>query len=522
MKRRHFLEHSLAGVAGASLLGPMGASMSREKLQSFLSFMEENDKILVVINMVGGNDGLSTIVPLEYMSELSQLRSHVFIEESRLLSSSANEGSLAFHPALSEMRDIYEEGHLHIVQNVGYENQNFSHFRSADIWMSGSESDEVINTGIFGRYLNDRFPDYPDAYPNTDWRDPLSIETGFSNSLLFNGPLAPMSYLIQNIDEFYELINDEFESDNPATRAGQRHDFIQLISRQANEFGQRIAEVAQGVPDNTQNYPNTDLGQQMAAVARLITGGMKTPVYKVEFGDFDTHDSQVEEADHTTGEHAELLRSLSQSIKAFMDDLRNKGMADKVIGVTFSEFGRTILSNGSLGTDHGTAAPMFLFGDSIRGGVSGSNPVLDSGMTYADNLPYEFDFKNIYSSIFEEWFCTDKTTINDIMGKEFDALGLIENSPCATVFNREEYLKTRNEWVYLVQNPIQDQIMIKSDRKERIARIKIVDLSGRTLANRTLMGQQQFQTSAAGLSAGIYFLEITQGGQVKTLRMIKK
>lgn len=523
MKRRHFLEHSLAGVAGASLLGPMTSSLGSSRLQSFFNILEENDKILVIINMNGGNDGLNTIVPLDYMSELSVLREGVFIPESQLLRSSANNGTLAFHPAMQEIRDLYEDGKVHIVQNVGYEDQNFSHFRSADIWMSGSESDEFIGTGIMGRYLEERFQGFPEGYPNEKWKDPVSIETGFSNSLLFNGQSAPMSYLIQNIDDFYELLSDEFSSSNPDTPAGNRHDFIQLIRRQSDAFGMRIAERAQTVPDNLQYYPDTDLGRQLAAVARLIGGGIETPIYKVEYFGFDTHSAQVDGADptnHQLGLHAELLRILSQSVKAFMDDLDRMGMGDKVIGVTFSEFGRTILSNGSGGTDHGSAAPMILFGNSVQGGVSGSNPVLDSGMTYADNLPYEFDFKNVYSSIFEEWFCADKTVVNEVMRNEYDPIGLIENSPCSVVSTRETHFP-KDRWVSLIENPIRQEILIQSKKKDRIMRIRITTVDGHVLINRTLYGRHSFSTSALGLKQGIYFLEIYQGGQINTLKMMK-
>lgn len=523
MKRRHFLEHSMAGVAGASLLSPMTSSLGSKRLQSFFNILEENDKILVIINLNGGNDGLNTIVPLDYMSELSVLREQVFIPASQLLLSSANNGTLAFHPAMQEMRDLYEDGKVHIVQNVGYEDQNFSHFRSADIWMSGSDSNEVVGTGIMGRYLENRFPGYPGDYPNDDWKDPVAIETGYTNSLLFNGQLAPMSYLIQNIDEFYELLSDEFSSNNPNTPAGNRHDFIQLIRRQSDAFGTRIAERAQTIPDNIQYYPDTDLGRQLAAVARLIGGGIETPIYKVEYFGFDTHSAQVNPADptnHQLGLHAELLRTLSQGVKAFMDDLDRMGMGDRVIGVTFSEFGRTILSNGSGGTDHGAAAPMILFGNSVQGGVTGSNPVLDSGMTYTDNLPYEFDFRNVYSSIFEEWFCAEKNIVNDVMGNEYDPLGIIANSPCTSVFISERTQK-KDQWVRLIENPVQNNIKLQTQRKERIMRIRILSTSGKVLASRTIYGDQTFNTSAIGLKAGMYFLEVHQGGHKLSIKMIK-
>lgn len=521
MKRRHFLEHSFAGIAGASLISPLSSTRSMGKLKRFFEFLEENDKILLVINLNGGNDGLNTIIPLDYMSEMSTLRPDVFIPESQLLSSSANNGTLAFHPSMKEMRDLYEEGKLHIIQNVGYQDQNFSHFRSTDIWMSGSESNELITTGVFGRYLDQRFEGFPEDYPNSEMTDPISIETGFANSLLFNGPFAPMSYLIQNIDEFYELINDDYSSDNPDTPAGNRHDFIQLIARQSNEFGARVAEVAQGVPDNLQYYPDTDLARQMAAVARLVGGGLKTPIYKVEISGFDTHSSQVTGNNNTEGEHATLLSTLSQAVKAFMDDLDRMGIGDKVIGFTFSEFGRTILSNGSNGTDHGSAAPVFVFGNSVKGGVSGSNPYLDSGMTYADNLLYEYDFKNVYSSIFEEWFCTDKMTVNEIMGNEFDPLGLIENSPCVSVFNDEIGLSGASAWVELIENPVRDQIRIRSWRKERLIRIRILSTSGKVLARRTLYGDKNFSTPVVGLARGAYFLEVKQGSAIQSLKMVK-
>jgi hypothetical protein len=176
-------------------------------------------------------------------------------------------------------------------------------------------------------------------------------------------------------------------------------------------------------------YPTGNtLADQLKIVARLIGGGLKTRMYMVNIGSFDTHASQVVAGATDTGTHAVLLQKVSDAIKAFMDDLKTLGVSKRVAGMTFSEFGRRIKSNAGTGTDHGAAAPIIVFGDAIQGGVLGTNPVISASTTVNDNIPMQYDFRSVYATLLEKWFCVDKTTLQNVMLKNFQTLPIIQAS----------------------------------------------------------------------------------------------
>ncbi|NQZ75135.1 MAG: DUF1501 domain-containing protein, partial [Ekhidna sp.] len=408
MKRRSFLRHAIHAAAVPGVFASLGFAMpGRNSMEYFLRQAAETDRVLVMIFLDGGNDGLNTIVPLNRMSELNAVRPRVVLNENELLSLKKSEVGL--HPAMTDLQALYDESKFQIIQNVGYENPDFSHFRSTDIWMSGSSSNEIVNSGWMGRHIENAYPGYPEAFPSDDMEDPLAVEIGYGSSLLFQGVASSVSYTLQNANEFYELL-DNVEQDAPDTPAGDKLKYIRLIAKQSQAYGQRIVDVASNVSrhetypgDPSHSNQQSQLGPQLKVVSKLIAGGSRTPVYMVRIGGFDTHDAQVEE-NHSEGEHAILLKDLNDSIASFMKDLEFHGVADKVLGMTFSEFGRTILSNASNGTDHGTAAPMFFFGNAVRGGVVGDNPVIDRSMNYEDNLPHQFEFRQLYQSVLDQWF----------------------------------------------------------------------------------------------------------------------
>ena len=172
------------------------------------------------------------------------------------------------------------------------------------------------------------------------------------------------------------------------------------------------------------------MADQLKIVARLVKGGLKTRVYMVSIGGFDTHSTQVNQTDTTTGTHANLMKQLSDAIKAFMDDLKFLGVQKRVYGMTFSEFGRRIKSNSSLGTDHGAAAPIILFGEYVAGGVLGNSPTIPANANVNDNVPMQYDFRSIYASILSNWFCVDNTTLQTVMLKNFQSLPIVKTNSC--------------------------------------------------------------------------------------------
>ena len=422
MKRRDFLRGS-SSVVVSSVMGAYGAraySRVNNSLANMLNYANETDRVLVMVFMNGGNDGLNTLVPLAEMSKLSAARPHVLLPENQLIEL-PGEG-LAMHPSLSDFKEMYDDGKLLIVQNVGYENPVFSHFRSTDIWMSGSDSQELITNGWTGRYLDLQYPNYPFDYPNENAPHPLAVEIGRSSSLIFQGPNASMGMAIHDPNFFYDLI-DNIPAPVPEGPIGARIELIRILAKQSEQYSSRVKEAAERVTQQGV-YPNHDLADQLKIVARLIAGGLQTRLYMVELGKFDTHANQVDRSDSTQGLHSNLLKQLGSSIKAFVKDCEGLGVSDRVMGMTFSEFGRRIKSNGSYGTDHGTAAPLFFFGNTINSGVIGKNPKIPNEVDVRSNLDHEFEFRQIYSTVFKQWFCMSENEVQSILG-DFSSLDVV-------------------------------------------------------------------------------------------------
>jgi uncharacterized protein (DUF1501 family) len=513
MKRRSFLRHLTHGVAVPSALGAMGFQMpGANAFESLMRMANETDRVLVMIYLDGGNDGLNTVIPLDQLSNLHHVRPHVILPDDSLIS--LRQSEVALHPAFSDMASLYSEGRFQIIQNVGYPEQNYSHFRSTDIWMSASDSHELINSGWTGRYLEERYEGFPDQYPNADMPDPLAVEIGYGGSLLFQGQQSAMSMVISDPNFFYELVNNE-ESEAPDTPAGDKLRYVRLIERQSQEYGE-VVRAAGEKGTNTTEYPETFIGEQLKIVSRLISGGLKTPIYMVRLGGFDTHDAQVESDDHTTGEHATLLKELNDAVISFMKDTDQQGLSDRVMGMTFSEFGRRIKSNASLGTDHGAAAPMFFFGNHLVGGVTGSNPVIPRTASFDDNLPYEFDFRQIYASVLEQWFEVDKDTLEGSLLKEFETTEIIGET---------RLLGTRDkmdEGIAVYPNPIKDVATIDCSFTNENVQIYVFNYMGKRIA-KAYQGPsgKAIQWNVAGLHPGKYLVVATDGKIRSSFPIIK-
>lgn len=471
MKRRSFLRHVTHSLAVPGVLGSMGFRMAGPgSLTSLLRMASETDRVLVMIFLEGGNDGLNTVIPLDQLSALNAVRPHVILPDKSLHHLSNSDVGL--HPSLTGLKSLYEESRLQVIQNVGYPEQNYSHFRSTDIWMSGSGSNELINSGWVGRFLDDSFPGYPDDYPNLEMTDPLSIELGYGSSLLFQGTAASMSMVISSPDNFYQLLNNE-EEPAPDTPAGEKLRYVRLIAKQSQEYGQVVKSAADKVKGQA-DYPQTNLAQQLKIVSRLIAGGLKTPLYLVRLGGFDTHDAQVEDDDHTTGEHAELLTTLNDAIMAFMKDLEMQGTDDRVVGMTFSEFGRRIVSNASLGTDHGAAAPLFFFGNAVKGGVVGQNAQISPTAGYGDNLEWKYDIRQIYASILEQWLGASGSQLQNVLFGEYEQIDIIGPNAILGVPPANQV-----KGLVVYPNPLNGRTQIKTAKVNEPISIDVIDLQGR-------------------------------------------
>lgn len=432
MERRKFIRNTAAGaVALPSLIN--GFNMKAYGEGSYLHNLHtatvQTDHVLVIIQMAGGNDGLNMVIPLDQYSNYYNARTNIAIPQANVLPLTGTSAT-GLHPSLTGLRDMYNNGKVAIVQSAGYPSFNFSHFRATDIWMTASNSDEYITNGWLGRYLNTEFPGFPDGYPNTMMPDPLAIQFGSTTSLSLLGPSSQMSVTISDPNNFLNFVND-VEDPVPNTPAGAKLAYVRQISRQSEVFS-NIIKTAYNIPGNTNiaTYPNSTLANQLKIVARLVNGGLKTKVYAVNFSGFDTHSNQVNTTDHTTGNHANLMAQLGDAIKAFHTDLVAMNKDQRVIGMTFSEFGRRIKSNASGGTDHGQAAPMFLFGTKVTGGIIGTSPNIPATATVNDNIAMQTDFRSIYQSLLSNWLCQDDPSTLSTMLRSFPQVNTVNNADC--------------------------------------------------------------------------------------------
>lgn len=425
MKRRDFLLRTIPSVILPSLIN--GFSIRALASAPWMQAAAGQDRVLVLVQLNGGNDGLNTVIPLEGYERYQAARAGIAIPENKILTLDGVDKT-GLHPAMPELQYLFNEGQLAIVQGVSYPQPNFSHFRATDIWLSGADAEQILPTGWAGRYLHEQFPHFPDAYPNRDMPDPLAIQVGSLVSPALQGPTLTMGMAISNPNSFYDLINDKADP-APATRAGDQLAYIREMSMKTDQYAGVIKAAAQRVTRQSDCYPvagKNPLADQLKIVARLVAGGLKTRIYLVSMGGFDTHAKQTDANDPTTGNHARLLAKLSEAIGAFQDDLHLLKVADRVTGMTFSEFGRRIKSNASGGTDHGTAAPVLLFGKRVQPGIIGNNPLLPINATVNDNIPMQYDFRVLYASLLEKWLDVDGAVTASVLLKDYPLLPLIQ------------------------------------------------------------------------------------------------
>jgi uncharacterized protein (DUF1501 family) len=383
-------------------------------------------RVVVLIQLNGGNDGLNTVIPLEYYDAYYKARTNIAIPRDKVLRLQGNDKT-GLHPAMPGLQQLFEAGKLTIIQGVSYPQPNFSHFRATDIWLTGADAGQILPTGWAGRFLDEEYPQFPHDYPNAGMPDPLAIQVGSLVSPALQGPALTMGMAISNPNSFYDLINDRSTPALP-TRAGDQLAYIREMTVKTDQYAGVIKKAAQKVTRQSDCYPPTGknpLADQLKIVARLIAGGLRTRFYLVSMGGFDTHAKQTDNTDTTTGNHAKLLGRLSEAISAFQDDLGGLQIEDRVIGMTFSEFGRRIQSNASGGTDHGAAAPVFIFGGKLQPGIIGHNPIWPGQLTVNDNLAMQYDFRAIYSTLLEKWFLADQATAESVLFKPYAPITFI-------------------------------------------------------------------------------------------------
>lgn len=523
MKRSQFLK--LGGGASLAWLMnglPISTYAANPLLRLLAKQTASTGRVLVLIQLNGGNDGLNTVIPLDQYSALSAARSNILIPQSNVLTLSGTSAT-GLNPAMTGIRDLFNNGLVNIVQGVSYPNPNFSHFRATDIWTSASDSTQYVNTGWLGRYLDKQYPGYPSGYPGTAMPDPLAIQIGTGVSPVLQGPQVSMGMAISDINSFYNIVNGTVNP-APSTPAGHELTFIRYVSQQTQAYTGVIQTAANNSTTLSTKYAasGNSLSDQLKVVARLIKGGLQTPVYVVSMGSFDTHSGQVDTADHTQGTHANLLGQLSTAVSAFYDDLKLMGVDDRVAAMTFSEFGRRIISNASGGTDHGTSEPVMVFGPGVNPGFIGSNPVIPASATVNDNLAMQNDYRSIYAAVLSDWFGVDSATMGNVLMQPFPILPVFRSNLAVqnTVAGGSEEVLGQN-----YPNPVRGTTTINfASSGDGPTTIQLFDANGRlvkTLAQQSFSrGQHQIVFERGGIAPGIYFYRLTNSYEQATRQMV--
>jgi uncharacterized protein (DUF1501 family) len=326
---------------------------------------------------------------------------------------------LALHPIMTGMFNLFDQDQLRILQSVGYDSINKSHFASIYIYNTGNDGNNWNNgnnSGWMGRFMENHYSDLmPVNYP-------MGIQIGSPNtSLGFHGVnehgLAS-NLTGQDSDNFYSVLSGlsgEYPTDFPDSHYGTELQYIVDTDASSNVYAQAISSsFNDGSNFSGANYPDTDLADQLKTVARLMRGGIETKIYLVRLGGFDTHANQVQAAGDLQGRHYNLLDELSTAVEAFMRDLNSDSLAEDVVGITISEFGRKAKENGSLGTDHGKVAPVFIFGQPVQSGISGVNVDLDEATEDNDFQidTVQFDYRQSLATLMQDFLGSDTNSIN--------------------------------------------------------------------------------------------------------------
>lgn len=512
MDRRHFIKSAGTLLSVPAILGGQAFRLWGMP-ESGLQIPE--GRIMVVIQLDGGNDGLNMIIPTDQHAVLSQLRPEIVVPLDKILPLTEKTG---VHPSFSEIRQLYSEQKIMVIQNVGYPGPNLSHFRSKEILLSASRSDQVLTTGWFGRYLSLSHPLYPENYPNTANPHPFAITIGNMSSPSCQGDFADMGMTVQNLTSTFQ--SQTGSEDFPDTPYGRELKYVAGAMEKTSLYLQEVLNAGNAAKNLSTYYPasGNTLSDQLKMVARLISGGLKTPYYHLAFGGFDTHSTQVVTAAHETGTHANLLKKVSQAVYAFVDDLNIHGMGDKVIGLIFTEFGRRIRSNKSEGTDHGEAFPAILFGNPVNPVVFGDNPQLSLTMDSKANVAWKVDFRRIYRSVLTDWFNATPGEASQILNGSFDPVQILKKP----VYTDELPLNSTNQGIF--PNPVTDNAMIRFHSPAGSTRIKIVSMTGQEIWIKSQKfpdsGMHSVPFSRKGLSPGTYLLVVENGRPLMSRKIV--
>jgi uncharacterized protein (DUF1501 family) len=500
-------------LSATGLLGAGGLLMGKLSLRAFqptplLAALAAggNDRTLVLIRLDGGNDGLNTIIE-RGNSYYYNLRPNIAIQENNMWALSSQYGMPLSSNALQPM---WENEMMKIVFNVGYPEPNYSHFRSYDIVASASDSDTVVNSGWMGRFLDSEYPAFLETPPTV----PPALQIGVQSNLVFKSDQANMALAVSSPEEFYQIAQTGLLYDLSTLGNSPRELELAYVRQTANSafrYAQTIKN-SYSAGKNEVTYPSDNyLAEQLAIVAKLIKGNLGTKIFMVEIGGFDTHANQFDY-------HQYLWNQISTAVKSFYDDLAygSSGLEQKVLGMTFSEFGRTIYENGSLGTDHGWGTPMLMFGGGLGTGFTGQYQDLSNPDPYTDP-EFSVDFRSVYATVLQDWLGAPGDLVNFVMGQNHDRInGLVpaiapalgDNGKCALLGHNPHPTAAGTieiKYAMMQAGPIRLQILDKAGHPIRTL-VNEYKPAGSYIAN--------FRPTDWFLPAGQYFYRLQASGQV--------
>ncbi len=405
MKRTNFL---LGAISGLAVVGSTDSLFSRALAQTPLAGLPGgSDRVLVLINFQGGNDGLNTVVPFG-LPDYYRYRPTLGVPPNDVL---RIDQTVGLNPVLAPFKKLYDAGQVAIVQGVGYPQPDHSHFRSTEIWQTAAPT-KYEPTGWLGRYLDEA------GLPKQNLFNAVALSNVLPEALIAKQTDVPAIDALRG----YGLRSDRSSADREAfhefvrdTTVPFRSPFLAQVA-QIEDHAQRGAEelpklIAGYQPQAT--YPATALGRSLALAAQIVGSKLGTRVIYVQHGSFDTHTTQKQTQER-------LLADFANSIGAFYQDLAAHGSDKRVLAMTFSEFGRRVGENASRGTDHGEAAPVFLVGGGVKGGLYGQHP--DLARLNMGNLAYTTDFRTVYATVLERWLGRPSAAI---VGGTFSQLPLL-------------------------------------------------------------------------------------------------
>lgn len=521
-----------------------------------------NDRVLIILQLAGGNDGLNCLIPVEKYDEYHTRRANIAIPAKNSLrkyipldSTLPSDAQVGLHPDMLAMKGLYDQGRVTFVQGVSYKNNNGSHFRGRDIWFMGGSADDYYQSGWVGRYLEGEFAPkkYPQDFPNPEMKDPLAIEMGNDVSLIFHQQgNIPTSISINSPEAFAQLVGElEGFLDEAVDPRGlppdylkgspyyKELDWILSLEDKSKDYAQRLAEVyeAGGASSVTypENYPfnapkgslKNPLSGQLKLIAQLLAGGCQTKVFLVKVGGFDTHADQVEKYDTTMGGHAALMYHISTAMSAFQEDLRSRALEERVLSVTTSEFGRRIQSNGSYGTDHGTGGPLFIFGRGVQPGVVGKVPDLSKG-----NVDMQYDYRLVYGNIMKDWMLVDDTRLNEIFPGLMTSTGTTDGVTFQTlplaqqiITGTEGFISSRFSLGECYPNPAKDKTSLSFTlNSTNQVNVDLMDNQGKVvkaMVNGVYEpGEHKIDVELTGLPTGHYIYQFKTGSYKESKKLV--